>query len=377
MPMTATTSQGRQPRLFAFAVSALLTLVLLASALAPRAQAVGGLPGAGHPELTVMTRNIYLGANLTPAITAQDFPSFLVATTGIWNQMLATNFPDRAVELAQEIQREGPEIVGLQEVALWRRGPDGVLDGPATPATQVHQDFLQILRDELAALGLNYQVASNQQEFDFEAPTLLGFDARLTMRDVILVKRNRFLPGRVRVLGQDSDNFQNNLVVTTAAGNITVLRGWNRIDARVGLRRFRLINTHLEAFSQFHRQAQAQELIAPGGPVQNAAPYPVILIGDLNSDDPPVLPGDELAYQALTGFGFQRRGAPEDSCCHDGTLLLNPDPFDHIVDHVLTLPGLKQLGSSVTGGDPAERTPGGLWPSDHGGVVSELQIFPG
>ena len=28
----------------------------------------------------------------------------------------------------------------------------------------------------------------------------------------------------------------------------------------------------------------------------------------------------------------------------------------------------------VTGDDPAERMPSGLWPSDHGGVVSTLEL---
>ena len=28
----------------------------------------------------------------------------------------------------------------------------------------------------------------------------------------------------------------------------------------------------------------------------------------------------------------------------------------------------------MTGNDPSERTPSGLWPSDHGGVVSTLNI---
>jgi hypothetical protein len=41
---------------------------------------------------------------------------------------------------------------------------------------------------------------------------------------------------------------------------------------------------------------------------------------------------------------------------------------------VLTNPGLKTKKAFVTGDDPAEMTPSGLWPSDHGGVVSKLQL---
>ena len=43
---------------------------------------------------------------------------------------------------------------------------------------------------ELKALKLRYRVAVVQQEADIEAPTQVH-DVRLTMRDVILVKRKR------------------------------------------------------------------------------------------------------------------------------------------------------------------------------------------
>jgi hypothetical protein len=41
---------------------------------------------------------------------------------------------------------------------------------------------------------------------------------------------------------------------------------------------------------------------------------------------------------------------------------------------VLTKPALRTHRAYVTGNDPNERTPSGLWPSDHGGVVSTLQV---
>jgi hypothetical protein len=45
------------------------------------------------------------------------------------------------------------------------------------------------------------------------------------------------------------------------------------------------------------------------------------------------------------------------------------------VDHILVdKPRIKLARSFVTGDDPKDRV-GGLWPSDHGGVVSVLR-FP-
>jgi hypothetical protein len=41
---------------------------------------------------------------------------------------------------------------------------------------------------------------------------------------------------------------------------------------------------------------------------------------------------------------------------------------------VLSKPGLKTVRASVTGKTGAQRTPSGLWPSDHGGVISRLRL---
>ena len=61
------------------------------------------------------------------------------------------------------------------------------------------------------------------------------------------------------------------------------------------------------------------------------------------------------------------------SCCYSS--LFDPAlTFDHTVDHVLTKPGLKTTRAFVTGNKASERTPSGLWPSDHGGVVSTLRL---
>ena len=99
-------------------------------------------------------------------------------------------------------------------------------------------------------------------------------------------------------------------------------------------------------------------------------------MGDLNSGiarhHEPERPGDDLAFKALAAFGMHDNGAVQ-SCCYPS--LFDPaGVFDHTVDHVLTKPRLATVRARVTGNDPQQRTPSGLWPSDHGGVVSTLKL---
>src|SRR5688572_27231384 len=101
----------------------------------------------------VMTRNVYLGADLAPAIGAPDLASFVAGNGAVLRQVTATSFPVRAKGLAAEILDAKPDLVGLQEVALWRTGPVSLtplLGGPKTAST-VRYDFLELLLAELNA----------------------------------------------------------------------------------------------------------------------------------------------------------------------------------------------------------------------------------
>jgi hypothetical protein len=338
--------------------------------------------------LTVMTRNVYLGADLSPAIGASDLCEAIDGAGVIYNEVQRTDFPERAVPLAREIRRAKPHLVGLQEVALWRIQNPSDLGAPpinpnAQPATTVQYDFLDLLKKEL---GNKYRVVGVQEEFDAELPadidasdstgTACGadLDARLTMRDVILA-RDGVKTGRVR-----KGHYKERYVADVSGIEVPADRGWLWTPARVGEAKFRFVNTHLEAFGDPEiREAQAKELIkkALRGKGQK------VLVGDLNSGLPkrhkvgPGLtdnPDDPLAFRALKDFGMKDRGAVQ-SCCYPSPL---DDPsylFDHTVDHVLVKPKVKRAGRAfVTGDDPGEMTPSGLWPSDHGGVVSTLRL---
>jgi Endonuclease/Exonuclease/phosphatase family len=342
----------------------------------------------GGPKVTVMTRNVFLGADLGPALSATTLCGAIDGSGVIWNEVARTNFPERAVPLAREIATSEPDLVGLQEVALWRQQIPSDLppEFGGTPATEVRYDFLALLMQELQALGAGYQVVAVQQEFDRELPVdadgsdatggLCGadLDGRLTMRDVILAKNGSSLIPT----GETDAGHYTHLFVPVIGGviPIPVTRGWVSTEVKLGgtSTRFRFINTHLEAFGDpTIREAQAQELFAPGGPLDTD--QQVILVGDLNSGTEArhnIHGADQLAFLALQGFGMTDNGAVQ-SCCYSD--LFDPTQvFDHTVDHVLTKPGLVTKNAFITGNDPAERTPSALWPSDHGGVVSKLEF---
>jgi endonuclease/exonuclease/phosphatase family metal-dependent hydrolase len=368
----------------------LAALLLTAAVALPATAAAKPDPerSKGGPKITVMTRNVFLGADLGPAIGAGSIPEAIDGAGEIWNEFQATNFPERAVPLAREIERAKPDLVGLQEVALWRQQTPSDGGAPplsplpdATPATTVVQDFLAILLEHLK----HYEVVVTQDEFAGELPVdvdgsdatgtgplaVFGadFDASLTMRDVILVRKG----SKVKLGATANAHFVTRYEPDIGGIVIPVDRGWVSVEARVGRSDFRFVNTHLEAFGDpTIRQAQAFELAA--GPLKTDKQ--LIVVGDLNSGverhNEPEQPGDDLAFRLLETFGMTDNGAVQ-SCCYSD--LFDPTQiFDHTVDHVLTKPALRTKYAFVTGDDASERTPSGLWPSDHGGVVSRLEL---
>ena len=376
----------------ALLAAALLFVLVPATAAAKQGKA----EDKGH-EVRVMTRNLYLGADLTPAIEAQNRDAFIEANWKILRDVTANDFPVRARGLAKEILKKKPDLVGLQEVALWRTGPpslEPLLNSSAKPtATAVRYDYLKELLARLNKGKKLYRVAVVQDEFDFEAPANENgqpndgpnglikdaeINGRLTMRDAILVRTGAGVTFTRKRMG----HFSNLLVVKVSGVNVTVTRGWVAIDAKVrGSHKFRFVNTHLEAFDPASevpsiRARQAAELVASGGPATSK--LPVILLGDLNSDDNTVESGDQQAYRTLLKAGMRERSTGKPlSCCLKSSLLAvgaggAVSNFDHQVDHVMTRDpkDIKLKSSSVTGRQPLN----GFWDSDHAGLFSSLRF---
>ena len=331
------------------------------------ATAAALLAGCGSDEthVTVMTRNLYLGADLTPAFFAATPQDLLEVTTAIWAMVNENDFTDRAKALAAEIAAEGPDLVGLQEVALWRTQSPS--DGPTTQATTVAFDFLARLLSELSARGLTYTAVETLELSDVELPVVDGatlMDVRFTDRDVILAREG------VSTSSPQGTVYATLLSVGVAGTTLTVRRGFTRVSAAFGGQPITFVNTHLEAESGAVRTAQAAELVASLEQESGR----VILVGDLNS-----LPGSQ-GHLAATTAGFTdawsatHGQAPGLTCCWPADLSLTTPPLDKRIDLVLTRGALRPSSATIVGDETADRTAAGRWPSDHAGLAATVEV---
>ena len=329
------------------------------------------LPGDDSlvPEpLTVMTYNVYVGANMESLLRTTNLVEVPGAVAEVYAAFQATDFPGRAAGIAKGIKAYQPHIIGLQEISLIRtQSPGDRLTG-GEPAEEVVLDFLQILMDALHAEGLTYRVAAKVQNFDVEMPmsaegSFVNYDdVRLTDFDVILVRDD------VTVSRPTAVNYTDALSIEALF--IEVLRGYVAIDATISGTTYRIVNTHLESFTEENRGAQAGELIES----LNNETLPIILLGDFNTPAP-----DGTAYQMLLSAGYVdvwQMGAEGtgNTCCQAPELQNEISEHHKRIDQIfvrnLELPA--SVMTYTVGDKPSERLDSGLWPSDHAGVVAHL-----
>lgn len=326
--------------------------------------------GAGAANLSVMTRNLYVGTAIEPVLAAldspdpaDDFPALLAAIATLGQ----TAFPARAQAIADEIASVRPQVIGLQEVSEIH-----VNLTPLGLPIVIDQDFLPILQAALAARGLNYVVAGTVK--NIEANPVPGL-VSLVDYDAVLVDADHVTVGTVQ-----AKNFDFNL---GNVGGVDIKRGWIALNALIDGQAVTVLSTHLESgdapgLSQL-RWLQAQEIAAV-----LAAAGPAIVIGDLNDR-----PGS-LMYQALATAGFSdvwsalRPGVAGYSCCHFADLSDKIARFDQRIDYVwargIGHPRAGVLGQIIlTGDQPSDRLPGpsySIWPSDHAGLAARLLLPP-
>ena len=345
-----------------------------------------------HGDIRVMTQNLYVGADLLRVVdTSIPVPVAVAQTLAMIKQ---TNFIERAEAIADEIKEEKPDLIGLQEVSKIRiQSPSDYFIGNPQNAQQVLYDYLQILQSALKRRGLHYYVASTVNNADVEMPALTGLDengipqyidVRLSDRDVILARKN------IKTSNPVAANYQVNLILPVGDSSIPFTRGYTAVDAKVRGITYHVVNTHLEVYGEGMIAAvqalQSQELIT----LLANETLPVVLLGDFNSSPAhPVDPNTGIIppYKQLVWAGYENAwlhgenaAEPGFTCCQAEDLS-NPESLaSERIDHIFYRSDVTIVGDDskisieMVGNKIEDKTPSGLWPSDHAGLAATMKF---
>ncbi|MBI3082312.1 MAG: endonuclease/exonuclease/phosphatase family protein [Gemmatimonadetes bacterium] len=328
---------------------------------------------AGAQRVGVMTQNLYVGTDVDAVLAAlmssdpsDDVPALFAAI----ETLDQTDFPTRAGAIADEIARERPHVVGVQEVSDIHVD----LTGFGVPLV-INLEFLPILEAQLGARGLHYTVAATIKNIDVTPVPgiqLVDYDAILVNTDLATVDFTY------------AQNFTANLGVI--APGVELKRGFVYVRATIDGVQHAFVSTHLEPdiagidLSGL-RAAQAYEIVA-----LLDGSTPALVLGDLN--DPPGTP----MYQVLQQAGFRDvwqdlRPGVDGFTTGEGYTdqhradLSNPlNGFTQRIDYIWARgtghPIAGVQGRIVRfGAEPSDKGDGPyfkIWPSDHAGLVAEL-----
>ncbi len=132
------------------------------------------------------------------------------------------------------------------------------------------------------------------------------------------------------------------------------------------------VTTHLKPNSATVQLAEAPELAQKAGDTA----LPLVFAGDFNANASSSSDPTFATYQALIDAGFYdawiRRDNPGYTCCQAPNLLNFQPTLDHRIDLILLRGDLSIRMINLVGDQQSDRTPSGLWPSDHAGVVATL-----
>lgn len=308
----------------------------------------------------VMTYNVDEGTDFTaiigvfnnPSATAADFVAAVHATEiEVQNSQPLV----RMGLVAGEIATAQPDLVGLQEVAVWNL-PNGQID------------FLKLILANLP----NYKAVLTVPEFQINIPGLVGF----MDREVILARTDE--PAlQVITTGQGHYSAQIPLPafppLNLPASSIT--RGWGYVNARMNSTPFRFITTHLEdgtnPISPLFALVQAlQEIQLVYSPASTF--LPVIIGGDFNTvaNDPsnPTF----VTYRFMLANGFSDAWStaslriPDATCCQED-LTISASELTQRLDQIFMRNRVTPAGAQLVGAGLAENA---FWPSDHAAVYT-------
>lgn len=322
--------------------------------------------------LQVMTQNLFMGTDFPELVAARTPEEFTQAVTTTYNNVMATKPAERMAAIAREIARLKPDLVGLQEAAILRTG--------SPTATTVKVDMLQSLLSELSKLNRPYTTVAILSGLDAEATSssqALG-NVRFTVRDVLLARKNS-LANKFSLSNAQTHRYQTQLTVPTAIGPITNVAGWAAVDVRSQGGNFRFVTTHLAITPNFDPTialAQAQELRDTAG---NTA-LPVVFVGDFNSTANDRSNPTFTTYKSFIDANFvdtwqqTQPGDPGFTCCQAPDVRNSQSSLNQRIDLIFFRGSINTIHTSLIGDQQTDRTPSGLWPSDHAGVTAKLKL---
>ncbi len=312
-------------------------------------------------RIRVATYNLYLGADLELLLLGGTGGAEPEATFHeVRRQLDVTAFPGRADALAAALRREAPDLVGLQEVCLWRA------DG------ELLWDYEAELLAALARQGLVYEHVVGQATFHgWGVVPVDGRDTRLDLTGSNTILRRTDSP--VQVESTASGLFGNAFTVPASGFDVqaTLDRGWSAARCSVAGAsgtRFAFVDTHTEAYDDAARDIQRDELLGRLTDHTDA----VVVVGDFNA-----VPGSvgmpKGFVDAWVAAGHPSEGAEAATSGQAGDLSNETSTLRERIDYVWVR-GARVTSATRIGVHPNERTRDGLWPSDHAGVVVELEL---
>lgn len=378
-------------------------------------------------QVTVMSRNLYLGSDVGVAL--ELIPNFPAAAQFMWDQVKKTDFPKRAKKLAAEAALDKPDLIGIQEATIWYCRKDLWSEkievfnflNQFIEATKVSGTPYSLARSNgVSAFNPGYSIAAipylTKVKDPETFPALFGSESAscgFTIADAILVRDD--LAGNVQQVGNTEYDATYSIVPTL----MTIYRGYTWVDYQVNDSLVRVISTHLESIWDENKvpnsAIQASQLVDD----LKSAKMPLIVMGDFNADyrDPrgkespnpgeqPVVsetcptPGATKcnAYTTMIEAGFVNASPdakdPKHFSWGASALLDGPDPkrakvaaeygnqygFTDRLDYVFTKNVYANISSKMIGNiypdgssiwDCGEKK---CFASDHAGVVATIEI---
>jgi len=321
-----------------------------------------------------------------PIVRGQALNQIIETTNGFFAEVQASDIPARTAEIAAEIEARRPNVVALQEAVSYATGTLDLATFEFTP-TAPGPSLLGSLMAEVGPLG--YSIAVMQPTTSIALPTgppdPNGLSPALGVQDMLVML--------VRDGMEVADRASGLYMAALPIGPTSILRGWVRVTMVHDGMPYHFVSTHLETqgssdpsdpvgfgIRQVHnaQAAEIQEIIA-------SLDGNAVLMGDLNSDanGDPSKRSWTPTYGNLLDAGFidvwanaPHRGDDEGvTCCFEpgrtpderiDFVLVRPDAL--LIDHDQG----KHRGfyrADIVGDEVSDQTAGGLWPSDHAGIM--------